>query len=341
MANPQGPRNARSIAVVLPCRNEAKTIASVLDAIEQQDLWPDEIIVVDDGSSDATVSVVGAWCARPHRGAVRVVTGPGRGPAAAMNKGIGLARSEFIVRLDGHSCPRPDYISRSIRTLIDRKAGVVGGVWDVAPGAATNVARAIAAVLSHPIGSGCAAYRDATRALGIIEPVDTVPFGCYPRAVWEAVGGYDEHLVANEDYDFNYRVREAGLAVLLNTDIRSAYGARPTLQTLGRQYFRYGFWKMQMLRKSPAALRLRQVLPVLLLPLIAITALLAVSMSSFLPLLAAAMYPALIAAAVLQMHATRRDMKLIGPAFAAVLVQHLSWCAGFWHGLLYPPPKPA
>jgi len=159
--------------------------------------------------------------------------------------------------------------------------------------------------------------------------------------VWAEIGGYDESLFSNEDYDFNHRVRQSGRLVMLATDIRSQYGARPTIVALGRQYFRYGFWKTQMLKKSPAALRLRQVLPVLLLPWIGVTAVLAFTMTGGITIAAAALYPALIAAAVVQMTATHGDARLLAPAFAVILVQHSAWSAGFWHGLFYPPHRPS
>jgi len=92
--------------------------------------------------------------------------------------------------------------------------------------------------------------------------MDTVPFGCFTRATWQLVGGLNESLLGNEDYEFNYRVRRAGLAVRLDPMMHSTYVARASLGALALQYFRYGWCKMQMLRQHPASLRWRQTLPV-------------------------------------------------------------------------------
>jgi len=68
-------------------------------------------------------------------------------------------------------------------------------------------------------------------------------------------------LLANEDYEFNLRVRQQVGAVRLDPGIRSEYVARPTWGALARQYWRYGWWKAQMLKRHPTSLRLRQAVP--------------------------------------------------------------------------------
>ena len=67
------------------------------------------------------------------------------------------------------------------------------------------MARTIAAVVSHALGSGGVAYRHPSGAEQIAK-VDTVPFGCFRRSLWEALGGFDEGLLGNQDYDF-YQLR--------------------------------------------------------------------------------------------------------------------------------------
>ena len=318
------------MAVVIPCRNEAATIEALLDAIERQHHLPDEVLLVDDQSIDETVAIARAWSLRCPRIRFFVVPGPGRGPAAAMNAGISRCESDIVVRLDGHCRPHPQYIAHAVETLLSREAGIVGGVWEIRPGASTAVGRAIAAVVAHPIGSGGATYRNA-RHSGVHE-VDTVPFGCFRRSLWQQLGGYDEALASNEDYDFNFRIRMAGEKVLLNSEIRSIYWSRPTLATLGRQYFRYGFWKIQMLSKSPRAFRVRQLPPALIVPWLVISGALAALSWHPLALLLAAFYPAAVSIASLRI--AGREPRLVLPILGAIVVQHVSWSAGFWQGLI-------
>lgn len=330
MDRPQDPHRL-TCAVVLPCRNEAATLGAVLDAIDQQTRVPDEIVIVDDRSTDDSATLARTWAARRPHVRLSIIDGPGSGPAAAMNAGIAHAASDVIIRLDGHCRPRPDYIEHSIATLLEHDAGFVGGVWDIRPGAGTPVGRAIAAVVSHPIGSGGVAYRTRGDAGGVRD-VDTAPFGCFRRTLWQRLGGYDETLASNEDYDFNVRIRRAGHRVLLNPAIQSIYWSRGTLRSLGRQYFRYGFWKMQMLSKTPGAIQLRQLPPALLVPWLVSTLALAAIWQHPAAFAIAALYPLAIAAAGLQI--AGKELRLLMPVLAAIVVEHVSWSAGFWHGVM-------
>jgi succinoglycan biosynthesis protein ExoA len=253
-------REVSTVSVVVPCRNEARHITSLLDAVRRQTRPAREIIIVDH-SSDRTAEVVAAY-AREHPAlSIRVVPVQKASIPAAVNAGVVHAIGEIIVRLDGHSVPDPEYIARAVAALEEAAdVGVTGGVWQVAPGAATLVAEAIARAGAHPAGAGDAAYRIA-QATTARQDVDTVPFGCYRKSLWAELGGLNEELLTNEDYEFNYRVRASGRRVVLDPTIRSTYYARATLAALANQYFRYGWWKAAMLRRHPASLRWRQAVP--------------------------------------------------------------------------------
>ncbi|MEO7294689.1 MAG: glycosyltransferase family 2 protein, partial [Candidatus Limnocylindria bacterium] len=260
------PGDPLTIGVVIPCRNEARSIGPLLDALAIQTLPPTEILIVDDQSTDASVAVIDRW-QRDHPGvSVRVVPGTGRGPGPAMNVGIAATTMDVVVRLDGHCVPDPGYIEQSVRALEDSRVGVAGGVWRVRAGADTPTARAIALIVSHPLGSGGARYRHPDAPGLESMSVETVPFGAFARTLWQRLGGFDESLAANADFDFNYRARVAGFDVVLDRRIKATYVARPTLGALWRQYVRYGFWKFWMLRKDVRAIHWRQVLPMLVLP---------------------------------------------------------------------------
>jgi glycosyltransferase involved in cell wall biosynthesis len=323
-----------TVAVVVPCRNEATTIERLLDGIAVQTRPPDEVIIVDDRSTDSTAAVVNAWTAANHARRIKIISGTGRGVAAAMNTGISSATSATIVRFDGHSVPQADYIERALTTLADAGRGIVGGVWVIEPGDDSPTARAIAAVVSHPLGSGGARYRTAsTRTGNGPVAVETVPFGVYPRRLWEELGGFDESLIANEDFDFCFRARRAGAAVVLDSRIGSIYRARPTLRQLARQYHRYGFWKAQMLRKDASAWHWRQGPPVAVIPWLLITAAWAIGRPSVASVGALFLYPVCVVAGAAQIAVGRRDSRLLPAAAAAFFTAHLSWSSGFWRAL--------
>jgi succinoglycan biosynthesis protein ExoA len=316
---------------VIPCRNEARSIGPLLDALAAQTLRPAEIIIVDDQSTDDTVAVVERWSRDHPDGNVRLIAGAGRGAGPAMNAGIGASTADVIVRLDGHCVPDRDYIEHSAGVLANPKAGVAGGVWRVIAGDTTGVAEAIARVVSHPLGSGGARYRHPDAPGPESMAVETVPFGAFHRTLWEALGGFDEALAANQDFDFNYRARRAGFDVVLDRRIRATYVARPTLDALRRQYFRYGFWKQQMLRKDMRAIHWRQLPPILLLPWLIATVVAVIVWPSWLTAAAAALYP--IAAVMGALHLSTRGARF-GAALAALVTLHVGWSAGFWHGAI-------
>lgn len=322
-----------TVAVVIPCRNEARHLSGALDAIAAQTRLPTEVVVVDDGSTDDTADIARAWArAHPHM-RCRVVPGPGRGPGPAMNAGIAATTATVIARMDGHARPAPHYLESAMRWFTAANAdlvGVVGGWWVVRPGGETATARAIAAVVSSPWGSGGAQYRDPQSG-GKPLHVETVPFGVFLRDLWVAVGGYDEALAVNEDFDFNFRVQRSGRTILLDPAMWTEYFARATVPLLGRQYLRYGYWKARMLAKDVRGLHIRQLPPMALLPwqVTAITWLLV--SPGWLPSLAACLWPLLVVAGGLSIAATRR----VDPrsSMAALATVHMAWSAGFWAGV--------
>lgn len=320
-----------TVAVVVPCRNEAKHIGALLDALRGQTWPPDEVLIVNDHSTDATTEVVRAWSAAHADVAVRGLDGPGRGPGPAMNTGIRATTADVIIRFDAHSVPAPDYVARSIDALSASGVGVAGGVWRIQPGAATPIGRAIAAVVSHPLGSGGALYRHADAAGPDRVTVETAPFGAFRRTLWEQLGGFDEGLAANQDFDFNYRARKAGFDVVLDRRIEATYFARPTLAALGRQYFRYGFWKVRMLRKDARAMHWRQVPPALVFPWVLVTMAALLVVPSWPTAAAAAVYPAVLIAGAARIAGPGVG---VGHALAALAVVHLWWSAGFWRAVL-------
>jgi succinoglycan biosynthesis protein ExoA len=161
------------------------------------------------------------------------------------------------LRMDAHSAPAPNYVELSVRNLEEGKGDNVGGVWQIQPQNDSWIARSIAVAAAHPVGVGDALYRHASKSAF----VDTVPFGAFYRTLMDKLGGYDESLLTNEDYELNTRISKQGGKIWLDSDIYSKYIARGDINSLAKQYYRYGFWKLQMLKRYPGTIRWRQFLP--------------------------------------------------------------------------------
>lgn len=319
-----------TVGVVIPCRNEVRWLRELLEAIATQDCRPQEVVVVDDGSSDGTAGIVSEWSRRDS--SVRLIAGPRRGIAAAVNAGVAALSTDVIVRFDGHCHPSRDYITRAVAAVRQPDVGVVGGVWVIEPGGRSLEAQAIAIAGAHPLGSGGARYRSAAGDEQL--DVDTVPFGCFRRSLWKEIGGFDERLRSNEDYDFNFRVRQRGLRVVLDPAMRCTYYARSTIVELARQYGRYGWWKARMLTDHPQSIRWRQLLPALLVPLLIVASVGAlVGRTDVWGRLLAA-YPVGVIAGALHAAATRDRWTALGWLAGSFVTIHLAWSLGFWASLM-------
>jgi succinoglycan biosynthesis protein ExoA len=320
---------AVTISIVVPCYNEAAHITALLDAVREQTLRATEIIVADCHSSDATLEIVEAYPHRPMLPPIRVVSCELRSTPLALNRAIEAASGDVIIRMDGHSRPDRDYVERCMQVLNSDGAGVVGGIWRIAPGAPTRAAAAIALAAALPFGAGDALYRTGQH-LASARDVDTVPFGCFRRSLWQTLGGFDEHFLGNQDYEFNYRARLAGYRVILAPDIRATYVARSTLWLLARQYFRYGWWKAETLKRHPRSLRWRQAVPAAFVGALVLLSMLAVVVPKAMLALAVLVLLYAAAAAGASIHAaSRAHTPVLLPYLPAVFATiHVLWGLG-------------
>src|SRR5580704_8461828 len=101
-----------SISCIVPVYNGARFLAEALESILAQTLPPTEIIVVDDGSTDATREV-----ARAYTRHVFYVRQPHAGPASARNCGVGLATGDFLSFLDADDLWHAEKLERQMHAL--------------------------------------------------------------------------------------------------------------------------------------------------------------------------------------------------------------------------------
>jgi glycosyltransferase involved in cell wall biosynthesis len=330
---------SKQISLIIPCFNEQASIGLLLDAIRRQTYQLDkiEVIIADGMSDDGTRDAIQDYASQHPELSIRLIDNPQRIIPAALNAAIEAAEGNVIIRLDAHSAPKPDYIEKCLAVLEETGSANTGGVWEIQPGAETWIACSIAAAASHPIGAGDARYRIS----GEPGPVDTVPFGAFRREWLKKVGPFNEELLTNEDYEYNVRIRKEGGVVWFDPSIRSIYFARPDLRALARQYWRYGFWKVRMLRRYPDTLRWRQALPPIFVLSTVILAALAFPFSLARLLLAVQLgaYFIITTIAGLLESIRRKDMGLILGFPLAIWTMHFSWGAGFLWNVLKSAPR--
>jgi glycosyltransferase involved in cell wall biosynthesis len=323
-----------SVSVIIPCFNEENTIALLLEALYNQTfpLSKIEVIIADGFSTDMTRERIASFARDHPELIIQVVDNPLRNIPAALNQAIRTARNEVIIRLDAHSVPYPNYIAACIAALENGMGDNVGGVWDIQPFSLPNqapswISQAIAAAAGHPFGVGDALYRFSRQA----QQVDTVPFGAFRKSLVEQIGFFDETLLTNEDYEFNTRIRKQGGKVWLDPAIRTIYFARPNLNALAKQYWRYGYWKVRMLTRYAESLRWRQALPPLFVSGMIGLCILGIWYNPALWLVLGLFgtYFALLFVASLKIAAEKKNLSLAIGIPVAIATMHFSWGTGF------------
>jgi succinoglycan biosynthesis protein ExoA len=303
-----------TVSVVMPARDAAGAIGGALTAIRAQD-YPriTEVIVADGASADATPEIA-------RRAGATVVANPDATTPAGLNAAIASSTGEVIVRCDAHAELPPGYVSRAVETLMRTGADNVGGMQ--VPVGRTFWERAIGYAMSSPLGAGDARYRIG----GGEGPADTVYLGVFRRTALERVGGFDETLERNQDYELNWRIRETGGVVWFDPELRVTYRPRGSLRELWQQYFDYGRWKRVVIRRHPGSLRWRQ----LAAPGLVVALAAALCTAPWLP--ATVAIPALYASALVATGTwgavRNRDLAFLATPFA-LATMHLAWGLGF------------
>lgn len=246
------------VTVVVPIRNEADFIAKCLQSILASNYPKEklEIIVVDGLSDDGTRGIVEQMIRDDPR--IRLLDNPEQIVPYAMNRAIDAACGQIITRVDGHADVAKDFISNSVRVLLERPdCWCAGGSIDSI--SHTQIGQIIAACMSTPVGVGNAHFR-----LRDYEGyVDTIAFGSYWRWVFDRIGKFDEELVRNQDDELNARLIMNGGRIYMSGSIQCRYYPRTSLKKLWRQYFQYGFWRIRTIQKLGRPATVRQLIPML------------------------------------------------------------------------------
>jgi glycosyltransferase involved in cell wall biosynthesis len=246
------------VSVIVPCRNEERWIGRCLESILQNDYPRErlEVFVVDGMSDDGTRAVVAGYAQRyPF---IRLLDNPQKTTPVALNVGIEQAAGAVVMRMDAHYEYAANYISRLVHELQKSGADNVGGVWVPQPASDGMIAQAIAAAVSNPFAVGNAYYKTGATAP---RWVDTVPFGCYRRDVFQRIGKFDEELVRNQDNEFNLRLKKRGGSILLVPDVVVYGPARGSLAKLCRMYYQYGYFTPLVQRKLGGRVNPRHLVP--------------------------------------------------------------------------------
>jgi glycosyltransferase involved in cell wall biosynthesis len=239
-----------AVSVIMPVLNEERHLRNSVRHILQQE-YPGEleVVIALGPSKDRTDAIAAQLVAEDPR--VHTVPNPtGRTPAA-LNAAIKASRHPVVVRVDGHGMLSPDYIATAVRLLAETGAANVGGIMHAE--GENDWEHAVAAAMTARIGVGNAAFHTG----GAAAPADTVYLGVFRREVLEQQGGYNEEFIRAQDWELNYRIREAGHLIWFSPELRVSYRPRPSVRTLAKQYKDYGRWRRVVTRYHRGSVNLR------------------------------------------------------------------------------------
>lgn len=239
-----------AVSVIMPVLNEERHLRNSVRHILEQD-YPGEleVVIALGPSADRTDAIAAELVAEDLR--VHTVPNPtGRTPAA-LNAAIKASRHPVVVRVDGHGMLSPHYIATAVRLLDETGAANVGGVMHAEGENAWE--EAVAAAMTAKIGVGNAAFHTG----GAAAPADTVYLGVFRREVLEQQDGYNVEFIRAQDWELNYRIREAGHLIWFSPELRVSYRPRPSVRTLAKQYKDYGRWRRVVTRYHRGSVNLR------------------------------------------------------------------------------------
>lgn len=318
-----------SSLIVVPCLNEAAHIGALLEQLRPAAArLGARIVVVEGGSADGTQAIVEKAAAEDPR--VILLANPKRIQSAAINLAVSTFGdgADYLIRIDAHGGYPADYCDRLVEEALATSAdSVVVSMLTSGTGA---VQKAVAAAQNSKLGTGGSKHRHMSAG----EWVDHGHHALMRIAAFRAVGGYDESFSHNEDAELDHRLRLAGCRIWMSGRTQMVYYPRSTLKGLFFQYLGYGRGRAKNVLKHRMMPKLRQMIPLLVFPVVLLTV--------FAPLFVLAAVPFLIWAAVCLGYGVVTAIGQRNPAIAlagvSAMVMHLGWSVGFWLQLLSPQP---
>ncbi len=314
-----------SSLIIIPCLNEAKHIEPLIEkldpALEELNA---RIVVADGGSTDGTREIVARISESDPR--VILLDNPRRLQSAAINLAVNtFGRDyEYFIRIDAHGDYPDDYCQRLVEEAeLTEADSVVVAMETVGFGI---FQKATAFAQNSKLGNGGSKHREGAEG----HWTDHGHHALMRVNAFDTVGGYDETFSHNEDAELDYRLKKAGFGIWMTDKTRMIYYPRSSVKTLFRQYLGYGRGRAKNILKHGNLPKLRQMLPLAVVPVF-IGAFLAVL--NWIAVIPFSLWAIACVGYGFWMAVGQRNP--YGPlaAFSA-MVMHFAWSAGFWMELL-------
>ncbi|PNU03190.1 succinoglycan biosynthesis protein exoa [Novosphingobium guangzhouense] len=254
-------RTGSDVLIVVPCLNEEAHLPGLLADL-LRDAGDALVVVADGGSVDRSREIVRGFADRHTN--LRLLDNPKRIQSAAVNLAAcnyGAGR-RWLVRIDAHAGYPERFVERLVSAAEDRRATSV--VVPMHTQGSSCFQRSAAAAQNSLLGTGGAVHRHPGRG----QWVEHGHHALFDLTLFMAVGGYDEDFAANEDSELDRRLLAGGGRIWIEPQAAITYHPRATPSALFRQYRNYGKGRARNLKRHPAPVKLRQMLPIGVAPAI-------------------------------------------------------------------------
>lgn len=332
LTTPMETSSAMPCMIVIPCLNEADHIAALIDRLspsaERQDM---RIVVVDGGSTDGTQRIVESIASSNPR--VALLHNPKKIQSAAINLAVEKFGDGFtgFIRIDAHGDYPANYCDRLIEDAETTRADSV--VVSMATKGFGAFQKATAIAQNSKLGNGGSPHRHGAKG----HWADHGHHAFMRISAFRAVGGYDESFSHNEDAELDYRLRAAGYRIWMTDKTFMVYYPRASVPALFRQYLGYGRGRARNILKHRAMPKIRQMIPLMVLPVVAGASLAVLNLAALIP---AGLWVAVCLGYGVWLAVDQRNP--YGPlAGFSAMVMHLAWSTGFWLQILDPRTREA
>ena len=212
------------IAIIITVLHEELTLPHLLASLEMQTKRPDEVVIVDGGSTDQTRQILSSW--KPnfsfqwfeHKG----------NRSQGRNAAISAAKASIIAITDAGCAPEPEWLDRITQRLVANDCDVVSGYY--IPHAQTSFEKAAAAyMLVMPDHIHPNLFLPATRSMAL------------KKMMWKKTGRFDERLSDNEDYAFAKKLQSVGAKICFERNAVVRWSPPKTWSAFLKQVWRFAY----------------------------------------------------------------------------------------------------
>jgi glycosyltransferase involved in cell wall biosynthesis len=313
-----------ALSVLMPVLNEENYLEAAVTSVLTQG-YPGELelLLALGPSSDKTNAVAEKLAKVDKR--IRLIDNPRGLTTVGLNKAIKETRFDYIVRVDAHSEPQANYLSRGIEILLETGADLLGGI--MAAKGVTPFQKAVAWAYTSRFGIGGASYHVGGQA----GEAESAYLGIFRKSALTRVDGYDEGVIRGEDWDLARRIRATGGLVWFSPELGVTYWPRARFKHLAKQFYSTGVWRGELSRRSLKTTSKRYFVPPLAV-LAQAAGLGVLATGHVIGIIPTGFYLFIVAAVAMVSPGLSLSSRL---ALLVVLpTMHICWGVGFWVGLI-------